>query len=75
MAETKLSLVPSRAQDQHGGRVTLLERKTALDALAEFAEQARNGEGRLVLLEGGSTNPYPVEPVPARSAGFWEVFP
>ena len=32
--------------------MTLVERKTALDALAEFAEQARSGEGRLVLLEG-----------------------
>ncbi len=52
MAETKLSLVTSRAPEQHAGRVTLLERKTALDALAGFAEQAQSGEGRLVLLEG-----------------------
>jgi tRNA A37 threonylcarbamoyladenosine biosynthesis protein TsaE len=32
--------------------VTLLERKTVLDALAEIAAQARSGEGRLLLLEG-----------------------
>jgi predicted ATPase len=32
--------------------VTLLERKTVLDALAEIAAQARSGEGRLLMLEG-----------------------
>jgi predicted ATPase len=32
--------------------VTLLERKTVLDALAEIAAQARSGEGGLLLLEG-----------------------
>ena len=52
MRDSRLSLVESRASQQRAGRVTLLERKTALDALAEFAGQARGGEGRLVLLEG-----------------------
>src|SRR5277367_171748 len=52
MPDTTLSLVSSHASPQRTGRVTLLERKTALDALAEIAEQARSGEGRLVLVEG-----------------------
>ena len=52
MPDTTLSLVPSHGPQQRTGRVTLLERKTALDALAEVAAQARSGEGRLVLLEG-----------------------
>ena len=52
MPDTALSLVTSDASQQRTGRVTLLERKTALDALAEIAEQARSGEGRLVLVEG-----------------------
>jgi DNA-binding CsgD family transcriptional regulator/tetratricopeptide (TPR) repeat protein len=52
MPDTTLSLVSSHASQQRTGRVTLLERKTALDALAEIAAQARSGEGRLVLLEG-----------------------
>jgi DNA-binding CsgD family transcriptional regulator/tetratricopeptide (TPR) repeat protein len=52
MPDATLSLVKSHAAQQRTGRVTLLERKTALDALAEFAAQARSGEGRLVLLEG-----------------------
>ena len=52
MPDTTLSLVPSHGPQQRIGRVTLLERKTALDALAEIAAQARSGEGRLVLLEG-----------------------
>ena len=52
MSDTTLSLVKSHASQQRTGRVTLLERKTALDALAEIAAQARSGEGRLVLLEG-----------------------
>jgi DNA-binding NarL/FixJ family response regulator len=52
MRDSRLSLVESRASQQRAGRVTLLERKTALDALAELAGQARSGEGRLVLLEG-----------------------
>jgi predicted ATPase len=52
MRDSRLSLVESRASQQRAGRVTLLERKTALDALAELAGQARGGEGRLVLLEG-----------------------
>jgi hypothetical protein len=30
---------------------------------------------RLVLFERGSTNPRPVKPAPAMSAGFWEVVP
>ena len=52
MSDTTLSLVKSHASQQRTGRVTLLERGTALDALGELAGQARSGEGRLVLLEG-----------------------
>src|SRR6202044_1520474 len=52
MPDTTLSLVKSHASQQRAGRVPLLERKTALDALADIAAQARRGEGRLVLLEG-----------------------
>jgi DNA-binding NarL/FixJ family response regulator len=52
MPDTVLSPVTSHASQQSAGRVTLLERKPALDALAEIAGQARSGEGRLVLLEG-----------------------
>jgi DNA-binding CsgD family transcriptional regulator len=52
MPDPALSLVKSHASQQGTDRVTLLERKTALDALAELAGQARSGEGRLVLLEG-----------------------
>lgn len=52
MPDTTLSLVTSHASQQRAGRVTLLERKTALDALAEITAQARSGEGRLVLVEG-----------------------
>src|ERR1700735_3048146 len=52
MPDPALSLVKSHASQQHTDRVTLLERRAALDALAEFAGQARSGEGRLVLLEG-----------------------
>ena len=52
MPDSRLSLVESRASRRRTGRVALLERKTALDALAEVAGEARSGEGRLVLLEG-----------------------
>src|ERR1700722_19977430 len=52
MPDTALSLVTSGASQQRTGRVGLLERKKALDALAEIAGQARSGEGRLVLVEG-----------------------
>ena len=52
MPDTTLSLVKSHASQQSTGRVALLERKTALDALAEIAAQASSGEGRLVLVEG-----------------------
>ena len=52
MPDSRLSLVESHASRQSIGRVALLERKTALDALAEVAGQARSGEGHLVLLEG-----------------------
>ena len=52
MPDTALSLVTSHASQQPAGQVTLLERKTALDALAEIAGQARSGEGQLVLVEG-----------------------
>jgi hypothetical protein len=57
MPDTTLSLVKSDASQQLTGRVTLLERQTALDALADFAGQARNGEGQLVLVEG-EADPY-----------------
>src|SRR3984957_4491879 len=52
MPDTAFSLVTSHVSKQRTGRVTLLERKTPLDALAEMAGQARSGDGRLVLLEG-----------------------
>jgi tetratricopeptide (TPR) repeat protein len=52
MPDIGLSLVRSHASNQRIDRVTLLERKSALDALAEFTGEARSGEGRLVLLEG-----------------------
>jgi DNA-binding CsgD family transcriptional regulator/tetratricopeptide (TPR) repeat protein len=52
MPDTRLSVVKAPARQEDAGRVTLLERKAALDALAEHAVQARSGEGRLVLLEG-----------------------
>jgi DNA-binding CsgD family transcriptional regulator len=52
MPDTPLSIVKSHASQPRTGRVTLLERKTALDALAEIAAQARSGEGCLLLLEG-----------------------
>src|SRR5580692_5664871 len=52
MPDPALSLVKSHVSRQRTDRVTLLERKTALDALAELAGQARSGEGQLVLLEG-----------------------
>ena len=52
MPDSRLSLVRADAPEQRIDRVTLVERKTALDALAEFAAQARSGEGRIVLLEG-----------------------
>ena len=52
MPDSRLSLVRADAPEQRIDRVTLVERKTALDALAEFTAQARSGEGRLVLLEG-----------------------
>ncbi len=52
MSDTALSLVKSDAPKQRIERVRLLERKPALAALAEFADQARSGDGRLVLLDG-----------------------
>ncbi len=52
MPDTALSLVKSRASLRHTRRVTLLERKAALDALSQVAADARRGEGRLLLLEG-----------------------
>jgi DNA-binding CsgD family transcriptional regulator len=52
MPDSVFSLVRSEVSQQRTGRVTLLERKAALDGLAEFAGQARCGDGRLVLLEG-----------------------
>src|SRR5437763_16909893 len=70
MPDSRLSLVESRAPEQHIDRVALVERKTALDALAEFAGQARSGEGRLVLLGGRAANRdarEPPRPDPARA--------
>ncbi|MGI9006904.1 MAG: helix-turn-helix transcriptional regulator [Streptosporangiaceae bacterium] len=52
MPDTPFSLVTSHVWEQRAGRVTLLERRAALDALAEMAGRARAGEGQLVLLEG-----------------------
>jgi DNA-binding CsgD family transcriptional regulator/tetratricopeptide (TPR) repeat protein len=52
MPDITLSLVTSHASKQGASRETLLERKAALDALSDIAEQARSGEGQLVLLEG-----------------------
>src|SRR3984957_9418779 len=52
MRETPLSLVSPVASPQRAGRVTLLERQGPLDALAQFAANARGGEGQLVLVEG-----------------------
>jgi len=52
MPDPALSVVESRVPRQYAGRVKLLERKTALDTLADLAAEARSGEGRLVLLEG-----------------------
>src|ERR1700722_4231832 len=52
MPDTTLSLVNSDASHQRRGRVVLLERKAALDTLAEIAAQARGGEGRLLLVGG-----------------------
>ena len=52
MPDTALSIVKSRASQRRTRMVTLLERHTALDALAEVAADARRGEGRLLLLEG-----------------------
>jgi len=52
MPDKALSLVTPHPSDQRTGRVALLERMTALDALAEVAGQARSGAGRLVLVEG-----------------------
>jgi len=52
MPDTAFSLVKSHASQQRTGGVTLLERRTALDALGELAGQARSGDGRLVLLVG-----------------------
>jgi DNA-binding CsgD family transcriptional regulator len=52
MSDTTLSLVTADASRPRTGRVALLERKTALDTLAEIAGQARSGEGQLVLVEG-----------------------
>ena len=52
MPDPGLSLVAPAAAGQDPGTLTLLERQPALDALEEFAGQARGGAGRLVLLEG-----------------------
>jgi DNA-binding CsgD family transcriptional regulator len=51
MPDRAFSLVGSHAPGRHAS-AALLERKAALDQLAEFAAQARGGDGRLVLVEG-----------------------
>ena len=52
MPDTPLSLVGADASQPRAGRATLLERKEALDSLADLAARARAGEGQLVLVEG-----------------------
>jgi len=52
MPDPVLSVVGSRTAQPPVGRLKLLERKTALLALADLAAEARSGEGRLVMLEG-----------------------
>ncbi len=52
MPDAPISLVTAHAAQHGGGRVTLLERKAALDTLAEIAGRARRGDGQLVLVEG-----------------------
>jgi DNA-binding CsgD family transcriptional regulator/tetratricopeptide (TPR) repeat protein len=52
MPDTPFSLVTADASQQRAERVTLLERKAALDTLAEIAGHARGGDGQLVLVEG-----------------------
>src|SRR6202050_4200689 len=71
MSDTALSLVKSHSSQQCTGRVTLLERKTALDDLAEMAGQARSGAGRLILVEGeaGVGKSARVEPLTQRLPG------
>src|SRR6202042_2945778 len=52
MPDTPLSLVAADTSQQRAARVTLLERKAALETLAEIAGHARGGDGQLVLVEG-----------------------
>jgi len=52
MAASQLSRMAPQLVGAQDERVALLERESALDTLAEFADEARRGEGRLVLLEG-----------------------
>src|SRR6202161_3390572 len=52
MPDTPFSLVTADASQQRAERVTLLDRKAALDTLAEIAGHARGGDGQLVLVEG-----------------------
>src|SRR5580700_5888456 len=52
MPHTPFSLVTADASQQRAEQVTLLERKAALDTLAEIAGHARGGDGQLVLVEG-----------------------
>lgn len=62
-------------QSQSGLRLWDIEENRPLTGiLPGVTEVCASPSGRrLVLLEGESTNPYPVGPVPARSAGFWEL--
>ncbi|MCW2523009.1 MAG: transcriptional regulator, LuxR family, partial [Frankiales bacterium] len=52
MPPRALSLVPTGLVQAPGDGLELLERQPAYDALVGYADEARAGEGRLVLLEG-----------------------
>src|ERR1017187_1944184 len=52
MPDTPFSIVTARPMPQGTERATLLERKAALDTLADIAGHARSGDGQLVLVEG-----------------------
>ena len=52
MPGTPFSLVTAHASEHGAEQVRLLERKAALDTMAEIAGHARSGDGQLVLVEG-----------------------
>jgi len=51
MPDSRLSLVEPHASQQRIDRVTLVERKTALDALAEFGQRAATRENPFGLTQ------------------------